>query len=175
MFLLILQCLLYTVLFIKTLDQTVNIQFLLSFKVSQCKSEATSVCSGQYICHTVLFANFFLKLHCLVLRMKVHPSLDQVFCEVTHANTAAAAKSLQSCPTLCDPRDSSPPGSPSLGFSRQEHWSGLPLPSPTLTLLGGNKSQDSLGWHSKPINREFYIASDLLHAVLGIVMGSNTA
>ena len=25
--------------------------------------------------------------------------------------TAAAAKSLQSCPTLCDPTDSSPPGS----------------------------------------------------------------
>ena len=32
-----------------------------------------------------------------------------------------AAKSLQSCPTLCDPIDGSPPGSPSLGFSRQEH------------------------------------------------------
>ena len=35
--------------------------------------------------------------------------------------TATAAKSLQSCPTLCDPRDSSPLGSPSLGswwFSR---------------------------------------------------------
>ena len=44
--------------------------------------------------------------------------------------TAAAAKLLQSCPTLCDPRDSSPPGFPSLGFSRQEHWSGLPFPSP---------------------------------------------
>ena len=43
---------------------------------------------------------------------------------------AAASKSLQSCPTLCDPIDSSPPGSPSLGFSRQEHWSGLPFPSP---------------------------------------------
>ena len=43
---------------------------------------------------------------------------------------AAAAKSLQSCPTLCDPKDSSPPGFPSLGFSRQEHWSGLPFPSP---------------------------------------------
>ena len=43
---------------------------------------------------------------------------------------AAAAKSLQSCPTLCDPIDSSPPGSPSLGFSRQDHWSGLPFPSP---------------------------------------------
>ena len=43
---------------------------------------------------------------------------------------AAAAKSFQSCPTLCDPIDGSPPGSPSLGFSRQEHWSGLPFPSP---------------------------------------------
>ena len=43
---------------------------------------------------------------------------------------AAAAKSLQSCPTLCSPIDGSPPGSPSLGFSRQEHWSGLPFPSP---------------------------------------------
>ena len=40
-----------------------------------------------------------------------------------------AAKSLQSYPTLCDPIDSSPPGSLSLGFSRQEHWSGLPFPS----------------------------------------------
>ena len=94
---------------------------------------------------------------------------------------ATAAKSLQSCLTLCDPIDSSPPGSPvpgilqartlervaisfsnawkwkvkvkslsrvllfvtpwtaayqappSTGFSRQEWWSGLPLPSP-LTL-----------------------------------------
>ena len=43
---------------------------------------------------------------------------------------AAAAKSLQLCPTLCDPVDGSPPGSPVLGFSRQEHWSGLPFPSP---------------------------------------------
>ena len=32
---------------------------------------------------------------------------------------AAAAKLLQSCPTLCDLIDGSPPGSPSLGFSRQ--------------------------------------------------------
>ena len=43
---------------------------------------------------------------------------------------AAAAELLQSCPTLSDPVDGSPPGSPSLGFSRQEHWSGLPFPSP---------------------------------------------
>ena len=98
------------------------------------------------------------------------------------AAAAAAAKSLQSCPTLCDPRDGSPPGSPgpgilqartlewvaisfsnagkwkvkvkslsrvptlsdpwtaayqappSMGFSRQEYWSGLPLPSPAESL-----------------------------------------
>ena len=91
---------------------------------------------------------------------------------------AAAAKSLQSCPTLCDPIGGSPPGFPvpgilqartlewvaisfsnawkwkvkvkllshvwllatpwtvahqaplSMGFSRQEYWSGVPLPSP---------------------------------------------
>ena len=43
---------------------------------------------------------------------------------------AAAAKSLRSCPTLCDPIDGTPPGSPSLGFSRQEHWSGFLFPSP---------------------------------------------
>ena len=41
---------------------------------------------------------------------------------------AAAAKSPQLCPTLCDPIDCSPPGSPSLRFSRQEYWSGLPFP-----------------------------------------------
>ena len=45
--------------------------------------------------------------------------------------TAAATvdKSLQSCPTLCDPIDGSPP---SLGFSRQEHWNGLPLAAPNM-------------------------------------------
>ena len=49
---------------------------------------------------------------------------------VSDMAAAATAKPLQSCPTLCNPRDGSPPGSPSLGFSRQEHWSGLPFPSP---------------------------------------------
>ena len=94
---------------------------------------------------------------------------------------AAAAESLQSCPTLCDPIDGSPPGCPvpgilqartlewfaisssntwkwkvkvkslsrvrpsatpwtaafqappSMAFSRQEYWSGVPLPSPILS------------------------------------------
>ena len=46
------------------------------------------------------------------------------------AAAAAAAKLLQLCPTLCDPIHGSPPGFPALGFSRQEHWSGLPFPFP---------------------------------------------
>ena len=43
---------------------------------------------------------------------------------------AAAAASLQSCLPLCDPIDSSPPGSPIPGILQQEYWSRLPFPSP---------------------------------------------
>ena len=43
---------------------------------------------------------------------------------------AAAAKSLQLCPTLCDRMDCSLPGFSVHGIPRQEHWSGLPFPSP---------------------------------------------
>ena len=110
-------------------------------------------------------------------------SCPQKWCSQAHNDlmtlaAAAAAKSLQSCPILCYPIDSSPPGSPvpgilqarilewaavsfsdawkwkvkvkslsrvqllatprtaayqappSIGFSRQEYWSGVPLPSP---------------------------------------------
>ena len=106
---------------------------------------------------------------------------------------AAAAKSLQSCPTLCDPIDGSPTGSPvpgilqartlewvaisfsnewkwkvkvkslspvrlfatswteayqappSMGFSRQKYWSGVPSPSPQVyvRLLGKCLSSNS--------------------------------
>ena len=41
------------------------------------------------------------------------------------------AKSLQSKLTLCDPTDCIPCQAPlSMGFSRQEYWSGLPCPPP---------------------------------------------
>ena len=56
-------------------------------------------------------------------------SVGKVLSLLFNILSAAAAKSLQSCLTLYDPIDDSPPGSPSLGFSRQEHWSGLPFPS----------------------------------------------
>ena len=114
------------------------------------------------------FKNLVLKCHILV-----EAGLGV---QVVYEN--AAAKPLQSCLTLCDPIDGSPPGSPvpgilqartlervaisfsnawkwkvkvkllsrlwllaipwtaahqappSMGFSRQEYWSGVPLPSP---------------------------------------------
>ena len=65
-----------------------------------------------------------------------HRKMDTTEHTHMHANgknygaAAAAPKLLQSWPTLCDPIDGSPPGSPIPGFSRQEHWSGLPFPSP---------------------------------------------
>ena len=36
----------------------------------------------------------------------------------------------QSCLTLCDPMDCSPPRSPVHGILQQDYWSGLPFPSP---------------------------------------------
>ena len=41
---------------------------------------------------------------------------------------AAAAKSLQSCPALCNPIDGSPPGSPVPGILQAK--SGFPCPPP---------------------------------------------
>ena len=114
------------------------------------------------------------------------------------AAAAAAAKLLQSCLTLCDPREGSPPGSPipgilqartlewvaisfsnawkwkvkgkllslvwllvtpwtaayqappSMGFSRQEYWSGVPLPSPSAIyeLVKEKEEHNTLAkWH----------------------------
>ena len=40
-----------------------------------------------------------------------------------------AAQLLQSCTTLCNSKDDSPPGSSVHGFSRKEYWSALPFPS----------------------------------------------
>ena len=56
----------------------------------------------------------------------VHPKGNHswIFIERTNAEAAAAAKSLQSCPTLCNPRDGSPPGSPVPGIlqARTLEW-----------------------------------------------------
>ena len=66
---------------------------------------------------------------CAVVR-GVTKSRTQFSDWTTTAAAAAAAKSLQSCPTLCDPIDGSPAGSPIPGILQARHWGGLPFPSP---------------------------------------------
>ena len=47
--------------------------------------------------------------------------------KIEKLSPAAAAKSLQSCPTLCDPIDGSPPGSPDTGIlqARTLEWAAI--------------------------------------------------
>ena len=136
---------------------------------------------------------------------------------------AAAAKSLQSCPTLCDPIDGSPLGSPvpgilqartlewvaisfsnawkwkvkvkppsrarllvtpwtaayqapsSLGFSRQEYWSGLPLSSPpilaSVIILQMRKLSHHMTefWDSRPSLQSSILVSFSLYHVHGSI------
>ena len=53
-------------------------------------------------------------------------SLFSNICRIWKSESEVA----QSCSTLCDPMDLAYQASPSMGFSRQEYWSGLPFPSP---------------------------------------------
>ena len=67
---------------------------------------------------------------------------QNLFCPITHytvSAAAAAAKSLQSCPTLCDPIDGSPPGSPIPGIlqTRILEWVVISF-SNTLSLIFKN-------------------------------------
>ena len=56
----------------------------------------------------------------------------------------------QSCPTLSDPMDCSLPGSSVHGFSRQECWSGVPLPSPMLDTYKSGGVSCIWDRHAKP-------------------------
>ena len=47
-----------------------------------------------------------------------------------HSESESESEVAQSCLTLCDPWTVAHQASPSMGFSRQEYWSGLPFPSP---------------------------------------------
>ena len=77
--------------------------------------------SATYVCFESMF--FTVK--------KFWSSFEAQFvCQNLVISHAAAAKSLQSCSALCDPIDSSLPGSTVPGILQQEYWSGLPLPSP---------------------------------------------
>ena len=61
--------------------------------------------------------------YCFASIIIPHLGLQLIFC-MSYA--CVHAKSLQSCPTLCDPVDCQAPWS--MGFARQEYWSELPCP-----------------------------------------------
>ena len=86
---------------------------------------------GTVVHHLLSLLAFQIKSLFLVSVSRL-PIYWPVLQQATHACAAAAgaAKSLQSCPTLCSPIVAAHQAPPSLGFSRQEHWSGLPFPSP---------------------------------------------
>ena len=69
----------------------------------------------------VVFSVSPSQLPCLIIQST--PSFE--------STAAAAAKSLQSCPTLCDPIDGSPPGSPVPGIlqARTLEWGAISFSS----------------------------------------------
>ena len=56
-----------------------------------------------------------------------------------YLETAAAAKSLQSCPTLCDPRDGSPPGSAIPGILQARTLEWVAISFSNLEVIGEEK------------------------------------
>ena len=68
----------------------------------------------------IMVSNTHLKMY-QIIHLKC---LYIIVCQLYLNKAAAAAKSLQSCPTLCDPRDGSPPGSPVPGIlqARTLEW-----------------------------------------------------
>ena len=81
----------------------------------------------------------------------------------------------QLCPTLSDPMDRSLPGSSTMGFSRQEYWSGVPSPSLGVLLAWGIFSRSisvpSLKESEPRVRRSSYALSD--SATPQPVMGSS--
>ena len=56
--------------------------------------------------------------------------MSSVDIDVGYKWTAREGEVTQSCPTLCDPVDCSPPGSSIHGILQAKYWNGLPFPCP---------------------------------------------
>ena len=67
---------------------------------------------------------------CSYITAKMLAAQDSLKLESSLRKSAAAAKSRQSCPTLCDPIDGSPPGSPVPGIlqARTLEWVAIAFP-----------------------------------------------
>ena len=61
-----------------------------------------------------------------------------------HESKKVQVKSLSRVPLLATPWTAAYQAPPSMGFSRQEYWSGVPLPSPTSTWANKNERKVTL-------------------------------
>ena len=59
----------------------------------------------------------------------------------------------QSCPTLSTPQSAAYQAPPSKGFSRQEYWSGVPLPSPPVLIRMLKKLETKMDERNEKFNR----------------------
>ena len=77
---------------------------------------------GNLISHYSAFSKSSLNNWNFMVHILLKPHLENV--SITLLACTAAAKSLQSCPTLCDPIGGSPPGSPFPGIlqARTLEW-----------------------------------------------------
>ena len=66
---------------------------------------------------------------------------------------AAAAKSLQSCPTLCDPIDGSPPGSPVPGILQARTLEWVAISFSSMKVKSENEVAQSCPTLSNPMDR----------------------
>ena len=74
---------------------------------------------------SLLHPSYILVTYCIILHISSLTKDQNSKSEALFLFGMCSCSVVKSCPTLCDP-----PGSSVMGFSRQEHWSGLPLPSP---------------------------------------------
>ena len=90
---------------------------------AQLEGHCSRIVVSTMVAHDNHLGSFCFVLKFLMPRLLTRPVMSESMGVVTAA-AAAAAKSLQSCPTLCDPIDGSPPGSsiPGILQARTLEW-----------------------------------------------------
>ena len=81
-------------------------------------------CDGIFLCDSIFYCSLHNFVWFILREKKKKKTLTLEVRQICQKYAAAAAKLLQSCPTLCDPIDGSPPGSSVLGIlqARTLEW-----------------------------------------------------
>ena len=126
----------------------------------------------------VLFVSLFFQ-YCICKIINIIAYCGSFFPSLLYV--CQCAKSLQSCPTLCNPMDYSPPGSSVHGIFQAKIWSGLPchspgnLPHPGVEptslispALAGGFFTTGTTWEALPEN--FQLSSNFHYYILFIIV-----